>query len=270
MRKRMIFVTPYSAVDEGATEASDMSALDNLLAGMDGGAADDAGASSDGEGTAAPDDAGAEGSSDGSSDNNPDGNAGVPSEQDRRTFAFGKMRKELSNMTELLGKVATANGIEYRDTKELVAKLNDEALQKMAQKQSVPVELLREIEQLRQDSAAYKQQRLKDEASLGFQQVMDTYKLSNEQLKAFALELDDAGKNPFEQPVDLLAEYRLRHFDDIIEAAKKAAVEEALRKDSAATQSSTTPAKATGSSAGAPQKVTTVQGLNALLAGVNL
>ena len=154
---------------------------------------------------------------------------------------------------------------DYTDSKDLVAKLNDDAIQKMAQRQNVPVELLQEIEALRQDSAQLKAQQRRDAAAIGFQQVMDTYKLTQDELKAFAVELDNAGKNPFEQPIDLMAEYKIMHYDDILQAAVKSAVEEALKKDSAATQSSSTPAQQQGGNGGENQKITTVAGLTALL-----
>ena len=146
-----------------------------------------------------------------------------PTEEDKRNFAFGKMRTEINQLTELLGKVAKANGVEYTDSKDLVAKLSDDAIQKMAQRQNVPVELLREIETLRQDSEQFKAQQRRDAAAIGFQKVMDTYGLTQDQLKDFAVELDRQGKNPFEQPVDLLAEYKMLHYDDILNAAVKKA-----------------------------------------------
>ena len=104
-----------------------------------------------------------------------------------------------------------------------------------------------------------------DMAEGKLQQVMDTYHLTQEQLKEFAVELDNKGKNPFEQPVDLMAEYKMLHYDDILQEAVKKAVEEALKKDSAANQSSSTPAQQQGGNGGDNQKITTVAGLTALL-----
>ena len=251
-------VIPRSASEEG-DEPTGMDQLNDLLDKMEAGETPEtppSGNESQGDNTETqPND----------SDNGQQPAASKPSDEDKRNFAFGKMRTEINQLTELLGKVAKANGVDYTDSKDLVAKLNDDAIQKMAQRQNVPVELLQEIEALRQDSAQLKAQQRRDAAAIGFQQVMDTYKLTQDELKAFAVELDNAGKNPFEQPVDLMSEYKIMHYDDILQAAVKSAVEESLKKDSAATQSSSTPAQQQGGNGGDNQKITTVAGLTALL-----
>lgn len=258
MRNLWNIVIPRSASEEGG-EPTGMDQLNDLLDSMESGTPPEtppAGNDTQGDNTDAD-------SND--SDGGQQPSAQKPSEEDKRNFAFGKMRTEINQLTELLGKVAKANGVDYSDSKDLVAKLNDDAIQKMAQRQNVPVELLQEIEALRQDSAQLKAQQRRDAAAIGFQQVMDTYKLTQDELKAFAVELDNAGKNPFEQPIDLMAEYKIMHYDDILQAAVKSAVEEALKKDSAATQSSSTPAQQQGGNGGENQKITTVAGLTALL-----
>lgn len=258
MRDLWNIVIPRSASEEG-DDASGMDQLNALLDSMESGTPPETPpAGNDSQGDNADADSN-------DSDGGQQPSAQKPSDEDKRNFAFGKMRTEINQLTELLGKVAKANGVDYSDSKDLVAKLNDDAIQKMAQRQNVPVELLQEIEALRQDSAQLKAQQRRDAAAIGFQQVMDTYKLTQDELKAFAVELDNAGKNPFEQPIDLMAEYKIMHYDDILQAAVKSAVEEALKKDSAATQSSSTPAQQQGGNGGENQKITTVAGLTALL-----
>ena len=251
MRNLWNIVTPRSASEEGNDPAG-MDQLNDLLDKMDSGETPETPSGNDEE-TQPPE------------ESEESSQPTKPTEEDKRNFAFGKMRTEINQLTELLGKVAKANGVDYTDSKDLVAKLSDDAIQKMAQRQNVPVELLREIETLRQDSEQFKAQQRRDAAAIGFQKVMDTYGLTQDQLKDFAVELDRQGKNPFEQPVDLLAEYKMLHYDDILNAAVKKAVEEALKKDSAANQSSSTPAQQQGGSGGEAQKITTVAGLTALL-----
>lgn len=252
-------VIPYSASEEGETSGAinDIAGLDSLLEQM----------GSDNSNT--EDQANTGSGQEQAQNQNQEPPAQQRSAEDKRDYAFGQMRTQINQLTDLLGRVAKANGVEYSDSKDLVAKLTDDTIQKMAHKQNVPVELLREVEMLRQDSAAFKAQRLKDAAAVGFQNVMNTYGLTQDQLKAFAVELDQAGKNPFNQPVDLMSEYKLRHFDDIVKAAADKAVEEALKKDSAANQSSTTPGQQQGSSGGSDTKITTIAGLSALLDGMN-
>ena len=150
MRK---IIVPYSAAEEGAEGAAGMDALDSILSGMDGGD----------QGAGAQDQGGTQ-QQDNNNQQNQDGNVGGDanqnntqrSAQDKQNFAFGQMRTQITELTNLLGKIANANGIEYTNNKDLLEKLNDDAIGKMAQKQNVPVELLREVEALRQDSQAFK------------------------------------------------------------------------------------------------------------------
>lgn len=260
MREDRLFITPYAASDEGSETAGGMSELNDLLDKMEAGTPPEQ--SSSGEDSQ---DDSTEGAQESNESDNTDDQPKEITPEDKRNFAFGKMRTEISQLTELLGKVAKANGVEYTDSKDLVAKLNDDAIQKMAQRQNVPVEILQELDALRRDSELFKAQQRKDAAAIGFQRVMDTYNLTQEQLKAFAVELDQKGKNPFEQNIDLMEEYKILHYDDILNAAVKKAVEEALKKDSAANQSSSTPGQQQGGTGGEQQKITTVAGLTALL-----
>ena len=256
MKELFNVVTPYSASEEGGEPTGGMEELNSLLDQMESGTPPE------------QPPAGTEAQGDDNQTQTPgstDTQSQTPTAEDKRNFAFGKMRTEINQLTELLGKVAKANGLEYSDSKDLVAKLSDDAIQKMAQRQNVPVEILQELEALRQDSEQFKAQQRRDAAAIGFQQVMDTYHLTQEQLKEFAVELDNKGKNPFEQAVDLMAEYKMLHYDDILQEAVKKAVEEALKKDSAANQSSSTPAQQQGGNGGENQKITTVAGLTALL-----
>ena len=263
MRDLWNIVIPRSASEEG-DDASGMDQLNALLDSMESGTPPETPpAGNDSQGDNADADSN-------DSDGGQQPSAQKPSDEDKRNFAFGKMRTEINQLTELLGKVAKANGVDYSDSKDLVAKLNDDAIQKMAQRQNVPVEILQELDMLRRDSEQFKAQQRKDAAAIGFQRVMDTYNLTQEQLKEFAVELDNRGMNPFEQNVDLLEQYKILHYDDILNAAVKKAVEEALKKDSAANQSSSTPAQQQGGNGGENQKVSTVAGLTALLNDVKL
>jgi len=255
MKELFNVVTPYSASEEGGEPTGGMDELNSLLDKMESGTPPEQPPAGDAQGD--DDQTQTPGSTDAQSQ--------APTAEDKRNFAFGKMRTEINQLTELLGKVAKANGLEYSDSKDLVAKLSDDAIQKMAQRQNVPVEILQELEALRRDSEQFKAQQRRDAAAIGFQQVMDTYHLTQEQLKEFAVELDNKGKNPFEQPVDLMAEYKMLHYDDILQEAVKKAVEEALKNDSAANQSSSTPSPQQGGNGGENQKITTVAGLTALL-----
>ena len=189
-------------------------------------------------------------------------------DEQRRNFAFGQLRQENNELAAILGKIAQANGITYANTRDLMGKLNDDAISKLAQKQNVPVELLREVDALRAGQQQWQQSQREQVAFAGFQTLMSQYGLSQDDLKAFAVELDGAGKNPFTQNINVVDEYRLRHFDDIVAKRVDPAVKEALAKSSAADTHSSTPSTQQGAGSGdGGQKITTLEGLNNLLKG---
>lgn len=274
-KRHFLFVTPMSASDgegEGVNNTGDSgaAALETLLNQMGGsGTTSQNQNTGDGEGdsSAQQNQQGGDQTNGGSGQQNQQ-QVQQRTQQDKQNYAFGQMRTQINELTELLGRVAKANGVEYSDSKDLIAKLTDDTISRMAQKQNVPVELLREVEALRRDSQAFKQQQLRDAAAIGFQNIMDTYGLTQEQLQQFAVELDQRGKNPFSQPVDLMMEYKLLHYDDILKAEVQKAVQEALKKSGAADQNSSTPNNQQGGTGGGGEKITTVAGLSALLDGM--
>lgn len=187
-------------------------------------------------------------------------------QDDKAGHAFAQMRVQNNQLLTLLSKVAKATGIEYTDNNDLLNKLDDDSITKLAAKQNVPVELLKRMEQLEQRDLVSQQEKLQQAAFLGFQQVKDAYDLTEDELRNFALELDTAGKNPFEQHINLVTEYKLSHFDDIVTKKANAAVQAALAKSSAADKHSSKPNSANGKpDSGKPEKVSTVAGLNSIL-----
>lgn len=270
---KFMFVTPYAAAGEADTGGADagMSGLESLLNQMDGqgNPGDQGSANGAGDAGSQQNDQTSQGSGQQqNSDQGTNDQAQQRSQQDKQNYAFGQMRTQINELTSLLGRIASANGIEYKDSKELLSKLTDDTISKMAQKQNVPVELLREVETLRQDSQMFKQQQLRNAAAVGFQNLQEQYKLTQQQLEQFAVELDQKGKNPFLQPVDLVQEYKTLHFDEILQNEIRKAVEDALKQSSAADQNSSTPGQRQGGGSGSGERITTVAGLSALLDGV--
>ena len=247
--------------------ASEMSALDSLLSGMDAGtnqSTEDTSTSTEETETAAAETQQAQAQEETSQTKN------KPSQAERMNYAFGQMRTELNANKALLAKLATAAGIQYTDENDLIAKLNDNALNQLAARQNVPVDLLKRMETLEQNNAAYEAEQRKTETILSFQKLQSTYGLTNEELMSFAQELDDKGLNPFTTRVNIDSTYRDLHFDDIVNKRVNAAVEEALKKSSVADTHSSTPNRSNGKgdSSGDGKKITTVSQLSDLLDGV--
>lgn len=195
----------------------------------------------------------------------PEPEPGQPTAIQKQEFAFAEMRRTNAQYAALLGKIAQVNGIEYQNTNDLLSKLNDNTITAMAKQQNVPVELLQRIESLQQDSDAFKAQQAQQSAVAGFQKVMTTHGLTEAELQSFARELDAKGVNPFVQQVDIEAEYKLTHFDDIVAKQIDRAVKEALAKSNSADNNSTTPMQQQSPGGTDNKPVSTLDGLNAML-----
>lgn len=257
--KRKNLIVPYSAVD-----------LDELLSQMDLGDEDaaDEGGEVDDEGV---DD------TDGVDDIEEDEGDGdeseveppkkTPTREQLTNDGFAKLRIANRNLTNLLGKLATANGIEYSNTQELITKLNDSALEQIASKSKVPVELLREIETLRNDSAMLKQQQAQSKLEQGFKTLMTEFELDADALRAYCTELDNSGVDVTQAGFDIVNHYKTTHIDDIIAMRVKSEVAAALNKDSETNNHSTVPMRKRGGGNGGDKKVNTVAALDALLSG---
>lgn len=200
------------------------------------------------------------------SDEGESSDEGTSNAEEKSNKAFGQMRIQIKQQNQLLGKMADALGIEYNSPSELMQKLNDNALESLAQKQGVPKKLLERLEYLEGISTQFEEQRLHDNALAGFQRLHTEFGLDDKALQSFAAELDATDQNPFVKDLDVVTLYKNMHFDDIVQAKVEAAVAEALSKDTQVSQRSSTPAAGGAPGAGEDgDKVTTVAGLTAML-----
>ena len=190
--------------------------------------------------------------------------------EEKEQYAWGKMNAENAALKDMLKKVADANGIKYTNNADLMQAMNDDAIAKMAEKQNVPVELLKKIESLEADAMAWREAQQRNSAARGFQTLKDTYGLDQSALESFAVELANAGLDPFKQNVDIVTQYKARHFDELVAAKVNAAVEAALKHDSTVSQFSSTPVtqQGVGDDGNSSQAITSVAQLDAMLAGL--
>lgn len=183
----------------------------------------------------------------------------------RQNASFAKMRSELASTKALLKKIAGAAGIEAADDNDLVSKLSDDAIEKLAKKQNVPVELYKRLELLEQQNKIYLEQQREQNVGTAVNGLKETYKLTDEAVVDFFKELSGAGVDPFTQDIDLEATYLKLHLNDIIEARTKAAVESATKKMASSKQTSTTPPEKSGAPASAEEKISSVADLDNFL-----
>ena len=190
----------------------------------------------------------------------------VATQQDKDANAFAEMRVQNKAMSDMLKKIADATGIQYTDQNDMLAKLNSDALTKLAEKQGVPVEILQRMETLERNSQLYLQQQNESRLRAGFVNLKQDYGLSDEEMMNFAKQLDDDKVDL--SKVDLVAEYRNRNFEAIVQKRIDAAVAAALSKDQQAQTQSTQPTAqgAAQQAAAKTEQITTVAGLRSWLA----
>ena len=188
---------------------------------------------------------------------------------DKRNAAFAQMRVENNQYRGLMTRVAQLVGLQnVGSPDELFNALTDHIRNLEARQHNVPVELLTRMEQSEQRTAQLEQERLRDQATLGFQHLKDTYGLNNDELLAFAKQLEEANKNPFVEPIDLIQEYRMLNYDALLAKEVEKKVQEVLALQGHAATHSTTPGQARGKGASTEQKVTTIQGVRDVIAGL--
>ena len=187
----------------------------------------------------------------------------------KANVAFARMRTENKAMQQALTRLGGMLGVDTKDPNALVDAITEKMQEYESKQSQIPVALLQRLEAAEKYMAAQDEQRIGDAARIGFQKVKDTYKLTDAQLTNFAVKLRDAGKNPFTQAVDLMQEYKLMYFDEILQKAKDEAAAAATQRKQKAKEHSTAPGSAQGSVGGGTSSTGSVSDLAQLLSKNN-
>jgi hypothetical protein len=187
------------------------------------------------------------------------------SQTNKSAQAFAQMRIQNKQYLNLINGVAKALGVKDTSNPEnVLASLNDLVTKAQAKKDGIPEEVYKRLQTLEAQNQEHTQEQAKQMAYLGFQKVKDTYKLDDKGLQNFADELVQAGINPFENPdVNLLNEYRTRHYDELMQAAIQQGIKQEMERAAKAQNHSSTPNNKNGQGVTDPEKITTVAQLNA-------
>lgn len=189
----------------------------------------------------------------------------LPDQAQQQQQAFIHMRQQTKRQTDMLKGVASLLGIEHLDPNDegqLMTALQAKITANQAQQQNVPVEVLTRLQTLEAQNQQYEAAQHERDMSVGFQRVMDTFKLDQTALNKFAADLVNSGKNPMTQQLDMVREYRLMHMDEIVAQATRDAVTAEQARAAKASNQSTTPSNQTGhQTSGGPDKVTSVREL---------
>ena len=201
--------------------------------------------------------------SEGEDNGKKDGEGEIPTEESQRAFAFAQLRQEAAQKKQLLGGLQKLLNIPENTPIDDVMTQVQNAIVKAQSKQSgIPEEILTKLNSLEARDKEFRAHQLQESAYLGFNKIQKNYGLSQEQVKAFAVELMQSGVNPFEQEVDVLAEYKVRHFDDIVQAKVNAAVQAEQERAAKAGTQSTQPGNTQGQSKEEQGKINSVKDLD--------
>ncbi len=182
----------------------------------------------------------------------------------KQAQAFAQMRIANQQQQQLINQIAQVVGIpDTKDHAAVIQALQNLAIKAQSQKQGIPEEILAKINRLEGMEQEYQRQQTYLAAGRGFQNIKDQFKLDDNALESFAQELIADGINPYEQMVDLVSEYRNRHFDELIEqAVQRGIAQEAQRAAKAGAQGSTPPDTTGGRADSEPAKINSISELN--------
>lgn len=183
---------------------------------------------------------------------NPTTQTSSDNNQDKQTFsaedkfnkqnrAFAEMRIKNKDYSEFLLRMASMAGLNVKNADEAKDLLSERIQQVEAKQKQMDPAVLKELEDSRRQITEMQKEKIKNAAISGFSNLKALHGLSDKDLDEFADTLIAKNKNPFEQEMDLVAEYRLANFDKLMEKAREAGRAEEIARSKNAQISSTTP-----------------------------
>lgn len=167
----------------------------------------------------------------------------------KQAQAFYTLRNQNKAQEQLIKKLGSVLGFDAKASNDdIIAKVNEVITQKQAKEQNVPVEVLTRLQELEAQTQEYENNKLEAKVTEDLTLLAEKFDLDEKALTDFLLELDKQGKNPLEnREVNLQAEYTMMYFDQLMEQAKQAALEEEqARKDKQSKAPGALPGKAHG------------------------
>lgn len=188
----------------------------------------------------------------------------------KQNYAFAQQRQQIKAQEALFKNLGKLIGMENAKPEEIQQKIQEVLLEKQAKEQNIPVEILQRLERAEALVADNQAIRRQMEVQDAFTELAENHELDDKDIEEFTKYLLDNNKNPLEHPeVDIAAEYLKLHYEDMIEAAVKAALEkENDRKDKVKDKAVTqTP---DGKNAPEDGKIDTVADLDKLFGSMDL
>lgn len=196
-------------------------------------------------------------------ENNKNNDGGIPEDQSKQAFAFAQLRQEANQKKQLLtGLQKILNIPEDTPMEDVMSKVQEAIVKAQAKQTGVPEDIINKINNLEQRDKEYRAHQLQENAYLGFSKIQKEFGLDQTGVKAFAVELLKDNMNPFEQDIDVIKEYKLRHFNDIIQAEVAKAVQAEQQRAAKAGTQSTQPGNTQGQTKGETGKINSIKELD--------
>ena len=179
--------------------------------------------------------------------------------------AFAELRTTNKAQGEFLLRMARLAKLEAKTPAEAIAALTKQVEKLEANHGNLTYDEVERIRQQDRDLAEQKAQ-LRQQATAGFDELKRLHKLSDQDILSFAGELKAKGINPFEIPVDIVAQYRGMRYDQLIAEAKEAGRQEELARRAKAQTQATIPVTKQGGTDNEPgESLNSVDRLSAFL-----
>ena len=178
----------------------------------------------------------------------------------KEAHTFAAMRKQISEQNKILADIGKSLGIEGKP-EDIIAGLKNITNAQKAKEAGVPPEIMERLTALEQEKTEREAKDRQIQVYAAINNFQRNMKLDDKQLQEFLVQLAQAGKNPFEQQLDLRSEYLVMNFERLQKEAVQKALEEQAKLDSKASSQSTNPGTKTG---GGEQNTTKVNSLDAL------
>lgn len=179
--------------------------------------------------------------------------------------AFAELRTTNKAQGDFLLRMARLAKLEAKTPAEAIAALTKQVEKLEANHGNLTYDEVERIRQQDKDLAEQKAQ-LKQQATAGFDELKRLHKLSDQDILSFAGELKAKGINPFEIPVDIVAQYRGMRYDQLIAEAKEAGRQEELARRAKAQTQATIPVTKQGGTDNEPgESLNSVDRLSAFL-----
>lgn len=202
----------------------------------------------------------------GQEDNNKNDQDGTNSKEDQKAFAFAQLRKEAQQKNQLVNGLQKLLGIpENTPLEDVMTKVQEAVVKAQAKQTGIPEEFINKLNTLEQRDKEYRASQLRDNALMGFNKIQKEFKLDSNEVKTFANELLQNGINPLETEVDVLAEYKVRHFDDILTKKVQEGIRAEQERAAKAGSQSTQPGSTQGQTKGEQGKINSIKDLDSWL-----